>query len=360
MSDSLEYIMNRYSKILYLPIIIAYIISGCRTVPANSITETPQEVSQVTVEPSPMAALPSSPTSGPTDTSFVQPTFTPEAIQTLTTTSSTPFLVMTKFPIACQDEYFSQYTKISPDGNWLAQDCSYNGTMKVSNQDGVSFFAVDSRDYFHDPNFPELTGLVRPVHWTNDSRFIYFTVTPEQWNDGAYLSLDSFAPLLGRMDIGNGEIYTVLTGAFYHSFSPTDRRLIEIQEFEHPVKLIIHDLNTGLYQTLIPDDNPQYSQGVRVVWSPDGLKFVFVAAYGGEFGDEVSDPNIQSLILVDLENLSQRMILSEIPDFIGPVSWDENDMIVYNIMNYSDRYQITTYTYDYHSQEIIISPTGSQ
>ena len=311
------------------------------------------------VDPSPLATLPSLPTSGTADISVVQPTFTPKAIQILTTPSSTPFLVMTKFPIACQDEFFSQYTKISPDGNWLAQDCSYNGTMKVSNQDGVSFFAVYSRDYFHDPNFPELTGSVTPVHWTNDSRFIYFTVTPEQWNDGGFLALDSFAPLLGQMDIGSGEIYTILTGAFYHSFSPTDRRLIEIQEFEHPIKLIIHDLSTGSYQTLIPDDNPKYSQGVRVVWSPDGIRFVFVAAYGGEFGDEVSEPNIQSLILVNLEDLSQRIILSEIPDFIEPISWDENDKIVYNVVNYLDSYKETTYIYDYHSQEITTLPTKS-
>ena len=132
-----------------------------------------------------------------------------------------------------------------------------------------------------------------------------------------------------------------------------------MQEFEHPTKLIIHDLKTGSYQTLVPNNNPKYSQAVRVIWSPDGLKFVFVAAFGGEFGDEVSEPNIQSLILVDLESLSQKIILSEIPDFIEPISWDENDMIVYKIMNYSDRYQITAYTYDYLSQEITTLPTSS-
>jgi hypothetical protein len=229
--------------------------------------------------------------------------------------------------------------------------------MQVSDQDGTKMFVVDSSDYFSDPLFPELTGSVTPVHWTKDSHFIYFTVTPEQWNDGAYLALDSFAPLLGRMDIDKGDVVEVLSGSFYHSFSPTDRRLIEVQEFEHPVKLIVHDLQTGLSQTLIPDDNPKYGQAVRVIWSPDGLKFVFVAAFGGEYGDEVNEPNVQSLILVDLHDLSQRVIISEIPDFIETISWAENDVIVYRIRNYEDWYQVTTYNYDYQKEEITVLPT---
>jgi hypothetical protein len=159
------------------------------------------------------------------------------------------------------------------------------------------------------------------------------------------------------MDISSGEISVVLSGTFYHSFSPTDLRLIEVQEFEHPVKLIVHDLQNGLSQTLIPDNNSKYGQAVRVVWSPDGLKFVFVAAFGGEYGDEMNEPNVQSLILVDVEDLSQRIIVSEIPDFIEPVSWDQNDVIFYRIMNYEDVYQTITYTYDYQKEEITVLPT---
>jgi hypothetical protein len=275
----------------------------------------------------------------------------------MTLPNPTPFLLRTKFPNACQDEYYEDHTKISPNGEWLAESCFANGTMQVSNQAGTKMFVVDSKDYFTDPLFPELSGAVTPVHWTKDSHFIYFTVSPEQWNDGAYLALDSLAPLLCRMNIESGETTNVLSGRLYHSFSPTDRRLIEVQEFEHPLTLIVHDLQTGLSQKLVPDNNSKYSQAVRVIWSPDGLKFVFVAAYGGEYGDEVSEPNVQSLILVDLSNLSQRIILSEIPDFIEPVSWDENDLIVYRIMSYDDRYQSTTYAYDYRKEEITGLPT---
>jgi hypothetical protein len=351
--------MNRFLEVISATIILTIGVSSCQATTALHPTEISQPIVQHTITLSPsLTSVP--PTAvAPTDTFDIQRTLTPKIEQEKANPSSTPFLLKTKFSKACQDEYYDDYTKISLDGEWLAESCFANGTMQVSNPDGTKIFVVDSKDYFSDPLFPELTGSVTPVHWAKDSHFIYFTVTPEQWNDGAYLALDSFAPLLCRMDIDKGEITEILFGSFYHSFSPTDRRLIEVQEFEHPVKLIVHDLQTGLSQTLIPDNNSKYGQAVRVVWSPDGLKFVFVAAFGGEYGDEVNEPNVQSLILVDLDDLSQRIIISEIPDFIEPVAWDENHVILYRIMNYEDRYQITTYTYDYQKEEINVLPTIS-
>lgn len=278
---------------------------------------------------------------------------------------TTPSLVPTSTPSgpkayyskACQDEFSNKHTKISPDGIWLAESCSSDGIMQVSNHDGSKKFVVNSMDFFSDPLFPELIGSVTPVHWTKDSQFIYFTVTPEQWNDGGFLALDSFAPLLGQINIQNGETSRIFSGTVYHSFSPTDRRLIEVQQFEHPIKLIVHDLKTGSSQMLLPENNSKYSQAAKVVWSPDGLKFIFVAAFGGEYGDEVEEPIVQSLILVDLNDLSQQTIISEIPNFIEPISWDGNDDIVYRIMNYDDTYQIKTYTYNYQNKQTTSLPT---
>jgi hypothetical protein len=344
-----ENIMSRFPQIISAVIIFAFGVVSCRTAPTQPSTEISQPVTQPSIVPSPFPS-PLPPTLSPNEI------VTLEITQEIIAPSPTPFLLKTKFSKACQDEYYENHTKISPNGGLLAESCFTNGTMQVSNQDGTKMFVVDGKDYFSDPLFPELTGSVESVHWTKDSRFIYFTVTPEQWNEGAY-HLDSFAPLLCRLDIDSSEISEVLSGAFYHSFSPTDRRLIEVQEFEHPIKLIVHDLQTGLSQKLIPDNNSKYGQAVRVVWSPDGLKFVFVAAFGGEYGDEMNEPNVQSLILVDVEDLSQHLIISEIPDFIEPVSWDENDVIVYQIMNYEDRYQTITYTYDYQKEEITVLPT---
>ena len=223
---SMENIMSRHPHIFQVTIIFVIIMSSCNTASSLPVSETPQEVVQPIVEPASSATLSLLPTSNSANTLTVKSTFTPEVTQTLPAPSPTLFLLKTKFTLACQDEFFDKYTKISPDGNWLAEYCSFNGTMQVSNQDGTKSYVVDSKDYFYDPDFPELSGSVYPVHWTNDSHFVYFTVTPEQWNDGGFLALDSFAPLLGRMDIGNGDVYKVLSGSFYHSFSPTDRRLI--------------------------------------------------------------------------------------------------------------------------------------
>ncbi len=344
--------MSRLSKIIPIIIIFAFILGGCQAISTPSVTKTPQLI-QATIAPIPSA------TSSSQKTHDILPTFTQEVTQIIPTLSSTPSSLQAKFPKACQDELSNDFTKISPDGDWLAESCFSNGTMQVSNQHGTKFFVVNSQDYVGDPNYPELIGSVRPVHWTVDTHFVYFTVTPEQWNDGGNLSLGSFSPSLYRMDINNGQISKILTGTFYHSFSPTDRRLIEVQEYKHPIKLIVHDLKTGLSEIIIPENNIKYSQVARVIWSPDGLKFVFVAAFGWEYGDEVNEPIIQALIVVDLGDLSQRIIISKIPDFIEPISWGENNMIVYKITNYEDRYKITTYAYDYQNQKIAILPTSA-
>lgn len=291
------------------------------------------------------------------------PTFTPKPTSTITETlipSETPYYLKTDFPNACQSEHFSfSYdTLISPDANWLAEFCYPEGKFQVSDKSGTKILHSDFKNYYYDPQYPALLGSMRPVHWTNDSQYIYFTVTPEQWMDGGNISISELAPTLFRMKIANGEISQILSGIFYHSFSPTDRRLIEIQEYKRPVKLIIHDIKTGSSESLIPNNDSRYSQAGKVIWSPDGQKFIFVAAFGFEYGDEVSEPMILSLILVNLSNSSQQIIVSEISDQIEPIKWGENDVITYNIFYYSGGHETRlVYEYDYGSKTIISQST---
>lgn len=342
--------MSRYLTTISFTTVFLFALSSCagKTIPSPKSLEPP--IQPVMTNPPTMIVK---------NTLTTSPTSTLEATRTKALPSPTPFLLKTKFPKACQNMYFDEWTKISPSGDWLAESCSVDGTMQISNQDGTKIFSLNSKDYFYDPIMPELIGSVEPAHWTNDSLFIYFTVTPEQWNDGGFMmTLDVYAPLLARMNIENGETSEIFRGGmFYHSFSPTDRRLIEIQQSKHPTTLIIHDLKTGATQTLTPNNDSRYSQAANIVWSPDGLKFVFVAAFGPDFGDEANQPNIQSLILVDTANLSQRIIISETSDLIKPISWDENDLVIYQTLNYENRNQITTYGYHYQTDEITPLPT---
>jgi len=289
------------------------------------------------------------------------PTSTSQPTPTTTETrkpSETPYYLKNDFPNACQSEYFGYDTLISPDTNWLAEFCYPEGKFQVSDKSGTKILHSDFKNYYYDPQYPALLGFMRPVHWTNDSQYIYFTVTPEQWMDGGNISISGLAPTLFRMKIANGEISQILSGIFYHSFSPTDRRLIEVQEYKRPVKLIIHDIKTGSSESLIPNSDSRYSQAGEVIWSPDGQKFIFVAAFGFEYGDEVSEPMIHSLILVNLSDASQQIIISEISDQIEPIKWDENDVITYNIFYYSDGHETRlVYKYDYKSKTIFNQST---
>lgn len=295
-------------------------------------------------------SLSQTPTNAP---SFTQ-TSTPISIQSFFTPTKTvlsaPSPLKDNFLDTCQEEFFVEYTKISPDGFWLAETCFPDWTMQVSNRDGTKVFSINHKDYLYDPLFPELSGTVQPVHWTDDSKFIYFIVTQEQWNDGAYLALSSFVPLLCRLDVETGEIKTILFGTVYYSFSPNSKKLITIQEFENPVNLFIHDLETETSQAIIPDNNSKYSQAVRILWSPDSSKFVFIAALGNEYGDEINQPNVQSMILVNLSDLSQEVIIKEMPDLIQPASWDEDGIILYHIMSYENMFPVTTYSYDTNNE----------
>lgn len=302
-------------------------------------------------------ALPYSPSQTPVAMFTSIPTLTytpkPEVFTEIPKPIETQYDLNTEFKSACQKEFSEYNALISPDGNWLAEDCYSVQGMQVSDKMGTKIYIVPIKKFYNDPLFPELSGSVRPVHWTKDSQYIYFTVYLEQWNDGSFSAFDS-APHLKLLKVANGEINDVLAGNFYYSFSPTDRRLIEIQQNEQPLKLIVHDLKTGDLVSLSPVGNPNYRQAGNVIWSPDGLRFVFVNAFGGEIGGEMIEQMIQSLILVNIENMTQEIIVDEISGSITPISWDENNIILYDVSTYSNGQQTTTsYKYDNNTKEAI-------
>jgi len=119
-----------------------------------------------------------------THTPTLTPTSTPKPIVRTVSPTETPYYLKTDFSNACQEQYFDNWTLISPDKNWLAENCYAKGGLQISNKAGTRTLVVPFKKFYNDPEFPDLSGSMRPVHWTNDSAYIYFTVTPEQWMDG--------------------------------------------------------------------------------------------------------------------------------------------------------------------------------
>jgi hypothetical protein len=330
-------------------ILLGLFVAACQAAPSPEATALSPNLVQPTLTARPTRTPFPPPTRRPTFTpDYLSPT--PENIQGTVAPEPTPFLLKPVFAKACSEAFIDYYMEISPDGNWLAEYCLLKNIFQVSNKSGTKLYTLDFQTLYMDPDNRD--GTIRPVHWTADNQYIYFTLTPEGWMDGGTFSISDLAPLLYRMQASNGEISKILSGLFYHSFSPTDRRMIEIQEYKHPLKLLIHDLKSGTSQTLIPAANAHYGHAGNVLWSPDGLKFVFVAAYGYDYGDEVSESNVQSLIFVDLASLSQQVVVTDLPAYIKPISWDENDMISCEISSNSERIP-TMYTYSYQQGKII-------
>lgn len=338
--------MGNFPKTCFMAALLLLVLSACQGNTTPAATVTTLQVMQTPLPSVTASPLPSA-TKLPTEISSQTPT--PTQAPATDTLEPAPTLPQASFAKTCYaNEY---YTKVSPNGLWLAEYCS-DGIMYVSNQDATKVFPVDIHDYYSNPLYPQMTGTLRPVHWSKDNHYIYFTARPEQWNDGVY-AISEYAPTLYRMDILDGEIIRILQGAFYHSFSPTERRMIEIQEFQQPIKIIIHDLKTGDIQTFVPNNDAKYGQAADVVWSQDGLRFVLVGAYG----EYIDQPNRSDIILINLADSSQKVIVPEIEGSVTMLSWDESDNIFYRVYSYTNN-QTTTYAYNLQTQEISIVPTN--
>jgi hypothetical protein len=287
------------------------------------------------------------------------PTFTPWPTPTITATlhrepTETPYYLKADFPKACQQQFLDSSTQISPDGIWLAEICFDAKGMQISNRTGTETLLVPFDEVYSNPMLPDATGSVRPVHWSNDSQFLFFTVDLEA--DRVIGSISETTSALFRIKLSDGRISQILGGYVYYSFSPTDRRLIEVQESIQPVKIVIHDLKTGMSNTISPVGDPLFSQAGDVIWSQDGLKFAVVAGYGWSYGDKTSEQWIHSLIVVDMDNLSQQTIVQKIPMWVDIISWDENDLITYTIFEKPSR---ISYKYDYNSRSIVWQATAT-
>jgi hypothetical protein len=107
--------------------------------------------------------------------------------------------VVARYPGNCGPYRFL----ISPDGNWLAQDC-FADKFLVVNLDGSKMWELTYFQVFGDaPNYPNNSGGITPLVWTDDSRYLYFIVYTCCWDpfeeEGQYdsqpvyrLDLESF------------------------------------------------------------------------------------------------------------------------------------------------------------------------
>lgn len=199
------------------------------------------------------------------------------------------------FPKDCKSDnkkyYHGNPFMISPDGNWLAEECASGiaSELRLLNIDGTTRKIITYQGVFGDQRFSECCNSIFPIHWSRDSQYIYFTTNRSYWDSvyPPYLERPFFDGALYKLNLQSGE-WSKITGGTeghlnYFSFSPTDRRVLyPFYSAGRQLSIKILDLKSGL---LLSIPLPGFFDSGAVVWSPDGQAFAFTASKLGENDD---------------------------------------------------------------------------
>lgn len=253
----------------------------------------------------------------------------------------------------CESFYWSLLK--SPDENWLAQDCS-NDSLQIINSDRSTTRKVTYKEIFEkEENYPYNQGALHPVHWTNDNQYLYFAARSCCWDPGIMLLAESST--LYRMNIISGDYSFIRSGLFDISFSPTDRRVTFIQELESPLIVEIQDLLNGSVDNLKLNVGINYNQASVNAWSTDGLRFAVSTASGSLFDYNSQEPNKFSLIIVDAKDLTQRIIVKDMPTVsLYVLNWSEDNVLTFQTGHPSFTEPIKIWQYDLKTYTLI-APT---
>lgn len=264
------------------------------------------------------------------------------------TTQQVNIALATQFPQTC----YSSYPSLSPDKNWLAVNCESDEQIRIANKEGNKVWNINYKTLFNPPTDMQMSINAWIDHWSKDSSYVYIGWSICCWDPGgfAYYSNSN----IERVNMKSGIIENVISGNMNYSFSPTDRRLIEIREPASLIVLNIHDLITREVTKLNLKLDPVYDQAGLITWSPDGLRFVIVAAHSTGTTDIT-----QTMLLIDVKKLTQKILLRDIRDEIDALNWSENNILSYTTTNYSGSVPvITTWIKDMNTLQPVL-PTST-
>jgi WD40 repeat protein len=211
---------------------------------------------------------------------------------------------------------------------WFAESDLMGLDFKVSRVDGSMAWNVPFKEIFSKQEFASNLGGVKPVYWTPDSRYLYFVPQLCCWNPPV---LDDFTSRLLRMDTQNGLVEEVFSGFNFISFSPNDQFIARVSEKNSPINVELIKLADGSTENIELIAPEAYRQGGKILWSPDGKRFLIVTAYGIKYGD-TGPFDMQSLILVNAEIQEQRIIAQDVNGTIVPLDWSLDDTITYQTL----------------------------
>ncbi len=238
-------------------------------------------------------------------------------------------------------------TWLSPDGNWLTQDC-VAGRFQVIKKNAPTIWTVDYKQVFE---YMEQSGEIFPVYWTKDGGYLYFS-RRDCCADNDTMSNGN---MLYRMNLETGEWKMIIGGYFnYYSFSPTSRRLLYILNDQastgNPLVLHVMDITSG---SEVKFDFPGFEQAGNVIWKEDGLQFVMVAKTGNRFDGYERF----SIVVVDLKKNTPKVVIADSKVKLRIAQWSDDNVLTFEKQDYYDIAEQSYY--DLNSQQWI-TPTPSQ
>jgi len=274
--------------------------------------------------------------SEPTDGAAAQPSATHEPTLTpLATARASSVPTPTQAEFVPEPDFFER----SPDGQWTASSFGIYppSWMQVELSDGSVVWEVESdgEGWFE--------VLLRPVHWSVDGRYLYFTLAP--YVDGFVLYMDGSG--LQRLDLDDGQVTEVLASEGElqsFSISPASDLLAYVRSAEGFEWLILRDLGTGEERQWKLTDAP--AQAGSFSWSPNASELVLLVTQGFSQEEALTD-----LVLVDLRSGTQERLLEQDPRIFYRMLWiDEHTL-------YLEDWTVTGWSLDLQTGEMILTPT---
>jgi hypothetical protein len=333
-----------FKKIFFAIILLEFLYACTNTTPATTSTLPVISTSSYTATVIP--------TTRPSTTP--KPSTTPDPTDVVMEVTQQAFNDLKSiFPGMC--ESYPWLILKSPDKNWLAQDCAYD-SLQIIKSDGSITRKITYKEIFgKSTNYPYNQGEISPKHWTSNSQYLYFSVGYCCWDPGLFMLSETST--LYRLNINNGTYSLTRSGLFDYSFSPTDRRITFIEELQSPPIVEIQDLTTGSVDKVKLGVDNKHNQASVDAWSSDGLKFAVSTVSGMDYNRDVDYLDKFSLIIIDVKDLSQKIIIKDMQtNYLRVLGWSDDNILTFQTGYQGFSEQVRNWQYDLNT-DTLITPT---